>query len=275
MKEFFFSRKGIYYRTNTFHPNRKTLVFVHGLSGSSSAWAKFEKKFQDTFNIVSFDLRGHGKSEKHYPYEAYRIDSFADDLHELLKYLRIEKCILISHSFGCFIAFAFLKKHQNKVSKAVFLSPNYSVYKMPSARIIRPILSVGVSLLKHLPFPLKIRGHVDYSQYSDTGGDWNIPITTANIIHTSLRVYLYATKHSYDFDSEDFLKKIHIPILVMHGKNDTIFPIHYGVSTAEKIPNAKLIILEKANHILVLNNFNEVSRAIKDFVDETTEKSAS
>jgi pimeloyl-ACP methyl ester carboxylesterase len=268
MKESLFQPKGIYYRTNTFQPDRQTFVFVHGLSGSSSAWVKFENKFKDTFNVVSFDLRGHGKSWKPHAYAEYRIEDSANDLYELLGYLNIKKCILISHSFGCFIALEFLKKHQDNVSKAVFLSPNSSVYKMLSARIIRPFVSAGVSLLKQLPFPLKIRGQVDYSQYSDKGGDWNIPITTANIKNTSLRVYLYATKHSYDFDSEDFLQELYIPTLVMHGKKDTIFPIRYGIATAKKIPNSKLIILEKANHILVLNNFNEVSQAIQDFVDE-------
>lgn len=272
MQEFLFQPKGIYYRTNTLQPDRQTLVFVHGLSGSSSAWVKFENKFKDTFNIVSFDLRGHGKSWKPHAYEEYRIENSADDLYELLEYLGIKKCILISHSFGCFIALAFLEKHQSSVSKAIFLSPNSSVYKMMSARIIRPFVSIGVSLLRYLPFPLKVRGHVDYSQYSDKGGDWNIPITTANIWNTSLRVYLYATKHSYDFDSEDFLKEINIPTLVIHGQKDTIFPIRYGVATANRIPNAKLIILENANHILVLNNFNEVSQAIKGFISEPTAK---
>lgn len=275
MKEFLLQPKGIYYRINTFRPDRQTMVFVHGLSGSSSAWVKFENKFKDNFNIVSFDLRGHGKSWKPHAYTEYSIKKLADDLHELLEYLRVEKCILISHSFGCFIALEFLKKYQYNVSKAVFLSPNSSVRKMMSARIIRPFVFMGVSLLKHLSSPLKIRGHIDYSQYSDKGGDWNIPITTANIWNTSLRVYLYATKHSYDFDGEEFLKKIQVPTLVMHGRKDTIFPIRYGVATAQKIPNVKLIVLEKANHILVLNHEPEVSQAIKDFVDETTKKDSS
>ena len=260
------SEKGIYYKVNEFRPERQTLVFVHGVSGSSSAWVKFENRFKNEFNVLSFDLRGHGKSFKPQEYEKYSVSYFAEDLHSLLEDLGIKKFVLISHSFGCFVAFEFLREHQSMVSKSVFLSPNFSVYKMLSARIVRPFVSVGVSLLKLLPLSLKVRGHIDYSKYSDKGGDWNIPITTANIINTSLRVYLYATKHSYYFDAEDLLDQIHIPTLIMHGRKDTIFPVRYGIETAKKIKNSEMIILEKANHILVLNNFKEVSDAIYDFV---------
>jgi len=52
MKESYFSKNNIYYRINEFQPGRPTLVFIHGLSGSSSAWLEYEKKFEK--NIIFF-----------------------------------------------------------------------------------------------------------------------------------------------------------------------------------------------------------------------------
>lgn len=265
MKEFFFAPRSIYYRTNEFQSGRQTLVFVHGLSGSSSAWLKYEKELEGTFNILSFDLRGHGKSAKPHAYKEYQMEKFAEDLDELVKHIHLEKFVLISHSLGYFIALAYLMKHQDKVSKVVFLSPSFSVGKMLSAKIIKPFLSMGLPLLKYLPFSSRPRGHVDYSLYPNSG-DWNIPRMIADIGNTSLRVYLYSTRQTYDFNGDDFLGKVYIPTLVMHGEKDTVFPVQYGALVASKINGAKLIILKNADHILVLNKREELLKEIKNFV---------
>ncbi|MCX6800523.1 MAG: alpha/beta hydrolase [Candidatus Falkowbacteria bacterium] len=265
MKEFYFLGKNIYYRINAFKATKLTLVFVHGLSGSSSAWVKYEKELKKSFNILTFDLRGHGKSKKIKDYEAYKIESLAKDLFDLTEFLKIKKFILISHSLGCFVALAFLMKHQNKVLKAAFLSPNFSTKGMLSAKIMRPLLATGVYLFKYLPFPEKVHRHIDYSKYPN-GGDWNIPRSIADVRNTSLPVYVYTTKQTYDFDAEDFLGKINIPILIIHGKKDTVFPVERGIMMAKKIKGSKLVILEDANHIIVLNKSEEVLKEIKKFV---------
>jgi pimeloyl-ACP methyl ester carboxylesterase len=265
MKEFFFESKKLYYRTNEFKPDRQTVVFVHGLSGSSSAWLPYERDFENTFNILSFDLRGHGKSEKPKQYEDYKIEDFADDLHALTQYLKLNKFVLIGHSFGCLVVLAFLQKNQKEVSKVIFLSPNYAVGKMVSAQIISPFVSAGIALLKRLPFSARAGTHVDYSKYPNTG-DWNIPRMIADVGNTSIQVYLYATRQSYEFDGEAFLGKITIPTLIIHGGKDTIFPVQYGKALADKIPGAKLVLLENADHILVLNKVHELSAEIKKFV---------
>ena len=51
----------IYYRKNKFL-KRPTIVFVQGLSGTSSGWIPYEKILGKKYNVLSLDLRGHGKS---------------------------------------------------------------------------------------------------------------------------------------------------------------------------------------------------------------------
>lgn len=269
MRESLFLPKNIYYRVNEFQPERQTIVFVHGLSGSSSAWLLYEKELEPLFNILSFDLRGHGKSEKPLRYEDYKIDDFANDINELVEFIGIDRFVLVGHSLGSLIVLAFLEKHQDKVSKTVFLAPNFSVGKMLSAKVISPFLEAGISLFKHLQFSTQPGGHIDYSLYPNTG-DWNIPRMIADVGNTSLHVYLYATRQSYDFDGEAFLSEITVPTLIIHGEKDTIFPVQYGKKMAEKIPGAKLVLLQDADHILVLNKSKEVIEEIKNFVLNST-----
>src|SRR5690348_17054682 len=102
-----FSPRGIYYRTNEFK-DRPTLIFVHGLTGSSSAWFPYEREFEEDYNLLTFDLRGHGRSEKPKHYRDYAISEFVADLEDLIDRLAIKEFNLISHSFGTVIALPFL-----------------------------------------------------------------------------------------------------------------------------------------------------------------------
>lgn len=265
MKDLFFQPRGLFYRANDYQSDRQTIVFVHGLSGSSSAWIPYEREFMEEFNIVTLDLRGHGKSEKPEKYEDYKIENFADDLCDLVDYLRLDKFILVGHSLGSLVVLAFLREHQERVSKTIFFAANFAGGNMLSARVAAPFLWVGTSILKRLPSSKLPGNHVDYSLYPN-GGDWDIQRIVADVRNTTLRVYLYATRQAYYFDAENFLKDIHIPVLIVHGQNDTIFPFKYGALMSDKIQGSKFVLLKDANHVLVLNKIKDIIKEIKNFV---------
>jgi pimeloyl-ACP methyl ester carboxylesterase len=267
MKEFYYTKKGIYYKMNQFEQGRPTLVFVHGLTGSSSAWEPYEERFKGKYNILSFDLRGHGKSAKLKNYDDYAIKYFSDDLFELANELKLDNFILISHSFGTLVALEFLKRHREMARSAIFLSPAYNLKKNGITGIMKPIAGIAAQTAKIFPFSPRSKGHLDYSKYLKTG-DWNARRIIADLKMTSLRVYLFSLMQSYEFDSEDFLGEIKIPCLMVHGKKDSIFPMENSILMAEKIKDSKLVLLDKADHIVVLNNFKEVSEAIEEFVEE-------
>jgi len=263
MKDFYFENR-IFYRKNKFKKSRKTLVFVHGISGSSAAWIPYEKKFERNYNVLSFDLRGHGKSFKPKNYEDYTIKKFAEDLYSLVKHKNIKNFVLVCHSYGAFIGLEFLKKHQKLANSAILLSP---AYKAPSNRmslLIKRLLK-SKRLLNIIPLKKDYGSHVDYSKHKNTG-DWNISRLIDDVGNTGLKIYLWGTKQSYNFNAEKFLNKIKIPTLLVHGKKDTIFPYEISVEMKNKIKNSKLVLLDDADHIIVLNNFKEVSRLMEKFL---------
>jgi pimeloyl-ACP methyl ester carboxylesterase len=265
MEEFFLEKRGIYYRRNEFEQDRLTLFFVHGVSGSSSAWLPYEEELYKEYNIISIDLRGHGKSSKPARYEDYTIEKFSDDLYELLLHVNIETCILISNSFGSLVALEFIAQHRDMISATIFIGPHFVVGEMMSARLVRPLLMLAVKIKPSFSPSALHGGHIDYSKYKNTG-DWNMRIAFANIKNTGLWVYLYTTAQSYAFNGKNNLKNIMVPTLIIHGANDTIFPLKYGVMMAMAIPNAKIVILDDIDHIVVLNRSAEVVGLIKKFV---------
>jgi len=257
----------IYYRTNEFKDNRETIVFVHGVCGSSSAWWEFEKRLNDKYNLVAYDIRGHGKSHRYENYTDYEIDEFTNDLYELINYLNIKKFIMISHSYGTFISLNFTSKYKEFVKALIFLSPNYDVMTMPQSKIAKPIFD----LMTKINFPIsqnKKRYHLDYLTDYPNSGDFNIRRTFADVSNTGLRVYLYCMKQSFSFRGEPILGKIDIPVLIIHGKEDSIFPIKHGIEMAKKIPNAKIVMLDNVCHEIKdsLITINKISDAMENFL---------
>jgi len=265
MQESFLKERGVYYRTNQFQAGRKTLVFVHGLSGSSSAWRDYETRFENDYNILTFDLRGHGKSLKPKLYDDYKISEFVSDIKTLTDFLKIETFALVGHSFGASVALEFLLSHREKVNAAVFLAPDFHTKGIRLSRLVSPLISLGAGIMGVFSFLKQTGGHIDYELYKNTG-DWNIRRMFADIPNTGFHTYLYCLKQLYGFNRENRLGEIAVPTLIVHGAKDTVVPHKNSAEMAKKIKNSKFVTIEGTNHILVLNNFEETARAIGDFL---------
>jgi pimeloyl-ACP methyl ester carboxylesterase len=169
MQELFLKERGIYYRTNQFVNGRKTLVFVHGLSGSSSAWKDYETRFGNDYNILTFDLRGHGKSLKPKLYKDYKIGEFVLDIKSLIDFLHIETCVLLGHSFGAAVALEFLLTYPEKVSEVIFLAPDFYTKGIRLTRLVFPLIGLSASVLRFFPF-LKQTGSTFLEMYFGKSG---------------------------------------------------------------------------------------------------------
>ena len=265
MKEFYLKEE-IYHRINEFKKDRLTLVFIHGLTGSSSAWIPYEKIFEDKYNILTYDIRGHGKSKKYPRYEDYEIKKFAEDLHSLILHLNISKFILISHSFGTLIAAEYLKLHPEKVLANIFLSPIFGSEKGLTAKILRLILKPA-KIFNLLSFNPKPGRHIDYSNFLNTT-DWDIKRFYADIPNTTLRVHSYCLKQSLIPQQEYFPGKFNIPILTVHGTKDTLAKAENSVIFSRKIKNCELVLIQNANHFFMLNDIKGTSSILESFIEK-------
>lgn len=269
MKEYLFEDR-IYYRTNEFKPDRITLVFAHGVSGSSSAWLPYEKifdnEYQHKYNILTYDIRGHGMSKKYPNYSDYEVKNFVSDLHDLVSYLKISKFILISNSFAGLVHLEYLKLYEKTIIANVFTSPEIYLGEGFLAKIIRQILKL-TAIFNFLSFNPKPRGHVDYKKYINST-DWNIGRNFADMRNTGLRAHFYTLRQSFTTGLEYELKKINIPTLVMHGEKDSMIPIKNSILMSKKIKNAEFVSIPNVDHNTVHNSVKKMSEAIESFIEK-------
>jgi len=258
--------KEIYYRTNDFKPDRPTLVLIHGVSGSSSAWWPYEKIFENKYNILTYDIRGHGMSKKYPHYEDYEIKNFINDFEDLLKYLNISKFILWSSSFGTLIARGYLKRHRENVQALIFTSTEDYREDDFMLKIIRPFLYLTTNIAKFMPFNPKPRGHVDYSKIKNW--DWSPQRNWADFHNTGLHAQFYTLRQSFNKGLEHELYQINVPTLVIHGEKDSLVPIKNALAFSKKIKNSKFVSIPNFDHDIHHNAVKIMSEIIDSFIEE-------
>jgi pimeloyl-ACP methyl ester carboxylesterase len=94
------------------------LVMAHGSSDDGLCWTNLATEFQDRYDIIMFDARGHGLSDP--PTAADPPDVQVEDLAGLIKALKLEKPILMGHSMGSASVAHFAAKYPD-VPRAVIL----------------------------------------------------------------------------------------------------------------------------------------------------------
>ena len=265
MQEHIFDNR-IYYRTNEFKSNKLTLVIAHGVSGSSSAWLPYEKIFENKYNILTYDIRGHGMSKKYPNYEDYEVKNFVNDLRDLVTYLKISKFILWSSSFATLVAREYLKQYRETVTALIFTSVENYEDDAFILKIGRPALKILTSIISILPFNPKPCGHVDYSQIKNS--DWSIQRNLADFRNTGLRAQFYTIRQSFLPGQEHSFDKINVPTLVIHGEKDSLVPIKNAIAFSKKIKNAEFVSIPNFDHDIHHNAIKEMSEAIESFIEK-------
>jgi proline iminopeptidase len=101
---------------------KPTLVLLHGGPGyDHSGFKPLFSRLADICQIVYYDHRGHGRSDRRPPQE-WTLDTFADDVVWLCDALGIEKPIVLGQSFGGFVAQRYIERHPAHPAKVVLSS---------------------------------------------------------------------------------------------------------------------------------------------------------
>lgn len=99
------------------------LVLLHGLASQAHIWDLVAPKLTNSFHVIALDQRGHGLTDK--PDTGYDFASIARDLDEVLDALRIDRTVLIGHSWGGNVALQYAVDHPQRVSGLVLLDGGF------------------------------------------------------------------------------------------------------------------------------------------------------
>jgi non-heme chloroperoxidase len=95
------------------NPDGSEILFIHGFSQASLSWQRqVESDLAKKFHMVTYDLRGHGNSDKPFEPEKYKeFKPWADEVQAVIDVAKLKRPVLVGWSFGGYVINSYLKVH--------------------------------------------------------------------------------------------------------------------------------------------------------------------
>jgi non-heme chloroperoxidase len=254
----------------------QTIVFSHGWPLTADDWDGQMLYFgQLGYRVIAHDRRGHGRSGQ--TWDGNDMDTYADDLAGLFEKLDLKDAIMVGHSTGGGEVARYLGRYGSKrVAKAVLIS---SVPPLMLKTANNPEGS-PMSVFDSLRSQLAANRPQFYRDITLPFYGYNRPgakISEGIREHWWLQGMVGGMKAHYDcikaFSETDFtedLKKIEIPVLVMHGDDDQIVPIAAaGLKSAKILKNATLKVYKGFPHGMPTTNADQINADLLTFFKGT------
>lgn len=262
----------IYYRDwGTGQP----VLFSHGWPLTGDAWeAQMLHVVSRGFRAVAHDRRGHGRSSQ--PSEGNEMDTYADDLAELIEALDLRDVVLVGHSTGGGEITRYIGRHgTGRVAAAVLVSA------VPPLMLKTEAHPGGLPMavfdeIRAASLADRARLYRDLADGPFFGANREGVVVSQGVRDSFWRqAMLSGHKNAYEciaaFSETDFtedLRKFDVPTLVIHGDDDQIVPIDASARMSSKlVPDAKLAVYEGAGHGLADTHRDRVNADLLDFLE--------
>jgi pimeloyl-ACP methyl ester carboxylesterase len=224
------------------------VLLVHGLGLSGGAWWRTVDALAPTMRVITFDHRGIGRSQSWT--HAYTTEAMADDAVSILDALAIDRVHLYGFSLGGMIAQQIAFRHPSRV-RSLGLGATHSGGRRavsPDPDVVAFIHRRGnvpteQAVWASVPYNYGPRARIEHVDRiaEDIGRRLQNPFNErayrAQLLAASLHNCLSR------------LERIGAPTLVVHGARDRMIPVANARMTVERVPGARLKVLEDAGHL--------------------------
>ena len=257
------------------------VVFSHGWPLNADAWEdQMVFLAHHGFRCIAHDRRGHGRSSQ--PWQGNEMNTYADDLMELVETLNLTNAIHVGHSTGGGEVARYIGRHGTKrVARTVLIGS------------VTPLMLKTSANPGGLPMEAfdKIRAgvHADRSQFfKDLSATFYGANRVGSKVSQGLRdsFWLQGMMAGYNavidcvkaFSETDFtedLKRIDAPTLILHGDDDQIVPIGTSALLSSKIVRgATLKVISGAPHGMCSTQKDQINAELLAFLQQGRQASA-
>ncbi len=205
-------------------PQGPALLFVHGLSQSDLCWTKqLNGDLAASHRIITFDIRGHGLSEKPSGPEHYADGRlWADDLAAVIEQTGLERPVVVAWSYGGYIVGDFLRAYGDAAIAGINLVGAAAILRPPTFDHLGPGLLENAQDMCALDLATNIAAirrflHACTVQPLDED-EWTTALCWNMVVPPDVRGALIAR----EIDGDDALASVAVPVLVSHGRDDAI-----------------------------------------------------
>ena len=255
------------------HGSGDAVVLIHGYPLSGASWEKQTAALLATgHRVITYDRRGFGKSSQ--PTTGYNYDTFAADLNQLVKHLKLANFAIAGFSMGGGEVARYLGKYGSKgVTRAVIISgvPPFLLKTPDNPEGVDAAVFEGIQKAvaadRYAFFTEFYKNFYNSDVYLGKRVSEEVLRVSWNIAAGASATASLACVPTWHEDFRQDLARIDIPTLVIHGEADRIVPISAGgARTAQLIRNARFVSIKDGPHAIIWTHAEEVNEALVSFL---------
>ncbi len=270
-------------------PDEPTLVFVHGYALNLDCWHFQRAYFRGQRRMVFYDQRSHGRSKRSSKENA-TIDQLGHDLKSVIDQLVPDgPVVLVGHSMGGMTIMALAEHHPELFGERVVgvalvsttaggLRPNRVLVPLLPDRLmgqITPRVMAGLARKPGLVDGARRAGSdVSFLVTSRVAFGNEVPASYVEFVDEMLSQTPFEVLAEFfpHFDTLDKFAVLYafeqVPTVIICGTNDLLTSIGHSRKMASRIPNAQLIEVLDAGHMVMLERRDQVNSALERMIKE-------
>jgi 3-oxoadipate enol-lactonase len=242
------------------------LLLIMGLAYPAAMWFRLVPALAEHYRVIRVDNRGAGLTGD-VSGAPYTVETMAADCLAVLDAAGVDKAHVVGISMGGLMAQEIALTHPERLRSLCLTATHPGI----AHAVIDP--EAMAMLLK--------RGEMTPAEAAEASVPFNYaPGTSRERIEEdwAVRFPLAATNEGYlaqatgtsQWDGYDRIPSITTPTLVLHGELDRLVPPANGKTLAQRIPGAELAMVPDANHVLMTDQPEQVTKILLDWLDRNT-----
>ena len=243
----------------TFGSGAPLLIINGGPGMSSEGFIPLAKKFGKTHQAIIYDQRGTGQSKmSEIDNSTVSLDKMVADIEAIRKHLKIQKWVVMGHSFGGMMASYYASKYPEYTQGLIFSSSGGIDMSLFSGLSIRSKLTQAQKDSLSYWEGQIAQGDTSYAARLQRGmylapaylyDQSFVPAIAERLTQGNMTIngLVFQDMRKINFDCKPALKNYQKPVLIIQGKED-IVPEKIANIASETLPNAKVVIIPKCAH---------------------------
>jgi non-heme chloroperoxidase len=267
----------------------KTVFLIHGWTCTEAIFRFQQEALAGRYKVVTMELRGHGDSSLSKKRD-YRTETMAEDLKAVIDFFDPAEFAAVGFSMGGYTILKFCQRFGEEYYdrlKGIILFDSSGMCGIDSlsfSKLVKPFYPFPIGIyFKIVSYPNKLFDAIRdllgkmpgayllirALAYGDKPCGAYVEIQREMSFSTSVSVIFLALKAIFDYQVEEYLPNIPVPVLQLVGEKDRLTSVEANRCTAELLPNATVKVFPGAGHNVLLERWQEYNADITAFLEKS------
>jgi non-heme chloroperoxidase len=248
-------------------PGGPPILFIHGWSQNHLCWAKqYDSALADEFRLVAYDLRGHGMSQAPLEPEHYTdAGLWADDVGAIIDQLELDRPVLVGWSYGSYVICDYVRLHgQDRIAAINFVEGAVKLGESSFGTLIGPGFIDHFADATADDLPTNIRAMRSFVRTCLTKPLPDDELETAVCWNVVVPATIRANLAAREIDCDDVLRSLEVPLLVTHGRADSVVLPAMAEHVLATCPTAEASWYDGVGHVPHLQEPERFNRELAE-----------